>query len=50
MCRDVREEDVESRHGNSDEEDDEEDEAVLYVRSCGCVSSAALVSAMTAFD
>lgn len=51
MCRDVREEDAESRYGNSDEEEDEEEEAVLYARSCcPVVSSVALVSMMTAFD
>lgn len=50
MCRDVREEDVESRYGNSDEEEDEEEEAVLYARSCCCaVLSITLVSVMTAF-
>lgn len=29
MCREVREEDVESRRGNSDEEEEEEEEAIL---------------------
>lgn len=50
MCRDVREEEAESRYGNSDEEEDEEEEAVLYGRSC-CfgVSSVTFVSVMT-FD
>lgn len=51
MCRDVSEDDVESRDGNSDEEEDEEEEAVLYVRSGCCgVSSVTLVSVMIGCD
>lgn len=47
MCREVREDDVESWQGNNEEEEEEDEEAVLYV-FLGCregeVESVTLVS------
>lgn len=46
MCREVREEDVESRYGNNEEEEEEEEDAVLYffLHCWGEVESVTLVS------